>query len=114
MSRIFAVVTAVIFLNMSFFLTEVRLLELHLTHREMVEKIVKVITGSGVEEEREAGAESSESTESKTGLDYYLSFHTSCGEDKAHITASKYLKRMVHSPSEGCFEILVPPPKSLS
>jgi hypothetical protein len=58
-SKIFAAVTGLLFLNMSFFLTEIRILNLDLTKNQLI-NIVKMISGIGFEEEKDSMADSNE------------------------------------------------------
>lgn len=51
-TRIFSLVTGVIFLNMSFFLAEVCLLDLK--SKEMIENVANLVINGGLEEERDA------------------------------------------------------------
>ena len=53
-TRIFSLVTGVIFLNMSFFLAEMCMLDL--TDRQMVENVCNLVINGGLEEERDAHA----------------------------------------------------------
>ena len=49
--------TGIIFLNMGFFLLEVRLLDLH-KNRQLMENISRMVAGAAFEEERDAGSSS--------------------------------------------------------
>lgn len=51
-TRIFTLVTGVIFLNMSFFLAEVCML--NFTDRQMIENVCNLVLNGGLEEERDA------------------------------------------------------------
>lgn len=51
LSRAFSLITGVLFLNMSFFLVEVSLLEI--TDHQMIENIARLISTGGFEEERD-------------------------------------------------------------
>lgn len=51
-TKIFAIFTAVIFLNMGFFLAEVCLL--NFTDRQMIENVSNLVLNGGLEEERDA------------------------------------------------------------
>jgi hypothetical protein len=73
-TRFLALLTGVIFLNMSFFLTEIRMLELDLSHARMVENVVKALAGVGFEEEKDAMGESSES-ECGHAVDLHIIIH---------------------------------------
>jgi hypothetical protein len=73
-AKFMAMLTGVIFLNMSFFLAEIRLLELHLSHAPMVENVVKAMAGVGFEEEKDSMGESSES-ESGHAVDLHILVH---------------------------------------
>ena len=50
--RIFALLTGVIFLNMSFFLAEVSMLEIK--DKQMIEIVAKLVLNGGLEEERDS------------------------------------------------------------
>jgi hypothetical protein len=50
-TRIFSLFTGVIFLNMSFFLAEVCMLDLQ--DKQMIENVVKLVINGGLEEERD-------------------------------------------------------------
>ena len=52
-----AIFTGIIFLNMGFFLLEVKLLDLH-NDRQLMENISRMIAGSAVEEERDCSTSS--------------------------------------------------------
>jgi hypothetical protein len=61
LSKFVAVATAVVFLNMSFFLSEITILNLHRDNVEVLERLVKSLANAGQEEEdAESGEESSE------------------------------------------------------
>lgn len=51
-TRIFSLITGVVFLNMSFFLAEVCMLEIR--DRQMIENICNLVLNGGLEEERDA------------------------------------------------------------
>ena len=53
-TRIFALITGVIFLNMSFFLAEVCML--NFTDRQMIENVCNLVLNGGLEEERDTHA----------------------------------------------------------
>jgi hypothetical protein len=107
-SRIFTLVLGAAFLNMSFFLSEVRMLKLDL-NGDLACNIAKLISGTGFEEEREAGEESAPN-EGKI-VDIFLTFSSS-----APLIAGICIpKNKIHpddrSLSPGCVEITTPPPK---
>lgn len=54
LSRAFSLITGVLFLNMSFFLVEVSLLEI--TDHQIIENIARLISTGGFEEERDGEA----------------------------------------------------------
>jgi hypothetical protein len=51
LSKFVAVATAVVFLNMSFFLSEITMLNLHHDNVEVLERLVKILANAGQEEE---------------------------------------------------------------
>jgi hypothetical protein len=106
-SRIFTIFIGAVFLNMSFFLSEVRMLKLDL-NRDLAHNIAKLISGAGCEEEREAGEESV--NEGKI-VDIFLTLDSSA----TLIAGICIPKNKMHvddrSLSPGCVEITTPPPK---
>lgn len=57
-TKIFSLMTAVIFLNMSFFLAEVCMLDIK--DRKMIENVANLVLNGGLEEERDAHASGSD------------------------------------------------------
>ena len=55
LAKIFALLTGVIFLNTSFFMAELSLLKVH--NHKLLENIVKLVSNSGLEEERDGDSE---------------------------------------------------------
>jgi hypothetical protein len=110
-SKIVAVLTGIVFLNMSFFLTEIRMLNLHVTDHALVENIVKMMTGAGFEEEKDAFGESSEQGNSEQAIDFHLVAHASVPyasvliADNLHFTDQSNLRNLATS------ETATPPPK---
>lgn len=73
-SKVLTFVTAIAFLNMGFFLAEVKLLELDL-NKDMVENIAELILTVGMEEERDVADQHPDET-GKTLDDFFVSpFH---------------------------------------
>jgi hypothetical protein len=56
LSKFVAIATAVVFLNMSFFLTEITMLNLHHDNVEVLERLVKILANTGQEEEGDTEA----------------------------------------------------------
>jgi hypothetical protein len=55
-SKFVAMATAVVFLNMSFFLTEITMLNLHDDNIKVFERLVKILANTGQEEEGDTEA----------------------------------------------------------
>ncbi len=74
-SKVFTVCTAIAFLNMGFFLSEVKMLQMEVD-RDLVENIAELILNVGMEEERDIGGDLPD--EKSIALDdFFLSpFHT--------------------------------------
>lgn len=66
LAKVFTLITGVIFLNMSFFLAEVSMLKF--TNQELVENIVKLISSSGFEEERDGETSCNDSSAKEVGI----------------------------------------------
>jgi hypothetical protein len=107
-SRFFTIFIGAVFMNMSFFLSEVRLLKLDL-NRDMAENIVKLISGAGFEEERESGEESM-AGEGKV-VDMFLSLALAPPLVSGTFLSQSKLHADDGSLSPGCVEITTPPPK---
>jgi hypothetical protein len=107
-SRILTIFIGAIFLNMSFFLSEVRMLKLDVD-RELAHNIAKLVSGTGLEEEREAGEESS-AGEGKT-IDIFLTINASATLIAGIVIPKNKIHADDRSLSTGCVEITTPPPK---
>jgi hypothetical protein len=107
-SRIVTIFVGAIFLNMSFLLSEIRMLRLDVDNG-LAHNIAKLVSGAGFEEEREGGEESS-SSEGKI-VDIFLML----GASAPRIAGIVIPKSKIHvddrSLSPGCVEITTPPPK---
>jgi hypothetical protein len=64
--RLFALLTGVMFLNMSFFLAEVSALEI--SDKGLIENIAKLVSSSGFEEERDGESSESDSAAKEVDL----------------------------------------------
>ena len=107
-SRIFTIFVGVVFLNMSFFVSEVRMLKLDL-NRDLAQNIAKLVSGAGFEEEREAGEESS-ANEGKV-VDIFLTLNSSTPLIAGMFIPKNKIHQDGRSLSPGCVEITTPPPK---
>jgi hypothetical protein len=109
-SRLFTVVTAVIFLNMSFFLVEVSLLELEKDGR-FGKIITLVLAGTCFEEEKEAGADTTEEETSAKKIEVVFQNHSYASDGYILLSDSKWISD--HSiPLGGINETFTPPPES--
>ncbi|HEY0655700.1 MAG TPA: hypothetical protein VGD65_21345 [Chryseosolibacter sp.] len=109
-ARFLAVLTGIIFLNMSFFLTEIRYLGLHVSHAEMVENVVKALAGVGFEEEKDSMAESG-SAEGEQIVDLHITIHPISCIDAFTATANLYGCRHNLEVASSKAEVTTPPPK---
>jgi hypothetical protein len=107
-SKLMAIFTGIVFLNMGFFLTEVRMLALD--HCALVENIIKMVSTMGCEEEKDAFGESAKTDSSSQSVDFCIviyphnSDHTFLIADDIH--KSQQFKLLSHIPGE----IPTPPP----
>ena len=108
-SRIVAMATAVVFLNMSFFLGEVAFLKLHDHNIEILENLVKVLAGS-MEEEGDGLNESGEEN-FETAIDIH--FSTLCDYKSKVISAGTKKIAVINfaAASQSIHEIATPPPR---
>lgn len=105
-----ALITGIIFLNMSFFLTEVRYLGLHITHTKMVENIVKALAGVGFEEEKDSMGESASSGGEQIA-DLHMTIHPVASIDSFTFTSSLYSCSRNLDFSSSKPDVITPPPK---
>lgn len=82
LTKILAILMGIAFLNMGFFLSEVKMLDLD--HSPMVENIAKLVSTMGCEEEKD-GLESP-STDSSASFDFCVTSH-SHGSDPSFLIA---------------------------
>lgn len=110
-NRLFALFLGAAFLNMSFFLTEIRMLELELDGG-LVENIAEMIFNVGMEEERDAFEDVPEEGKGKTSVDFYVF----SGKSSRVIAFLIHENRKGHGdedlPLPGSQDILTPPPKA--
>lgn len=111
-TRIFSLITGVVFLNMSFFLAEVCMLEI--TDKQMIENVCNLVLNGGLEEERDAHSGGSSGGDvalkmfSLTG-DHLLLRHSSLFliASKMQQDSEDHYRHTNHS------QIFSPPPESL-
>lgn len=109
-AKFLAFLTGIIFLNMSFFLTEIRLLGMHISHAKMIENVVKALAGVGFEEEKDSLGESAEGEEGHV-VDLHILVHPLSASDcfSAFTTLHNSIEKGEVSASNA--EIIIPPPK---
>jgi hypothetical protein len=108
-AKFMAFFTGIIFLNMSFFLCEIRLLGLHLSHTQMVENVIKALAGVGFEEEKDAANESG-SNEAGHAVDLHMLVHPVNFDSFSSISKLYGCTRNLEVAS-AISEIVTPPPK---
>ena len=106
-TRVFSLITGVIFLNMSFFLAEVCLLDIK--DPEMIENVCKLVLNGGLEEERDAHS---------AGADAPLKIFSLAGDDLLLRHSSLFLiASKMHQDSQENYrhanhsQIFSPPPE---
>lgn len=105
-TRIFSLLTGVIFLNMSFFLAEVCLLEFK--DKQMIENVCNLVLNGGLEEERDAHT---------SGSDVPLKMFSMSGELSLHHSSLFLIAAKIHRDCEDHYlhadhsEIFSPPPE---
>jgi hypothetical protein len=109
-ARFVALLTGIIFLNMSFFLTEIRFLGLHISHTKMVENVIKALAGVGFEEEKDSMAEA-ETGEGEPIFDLHMTIHAIACIDSFSTTANLYGRHYNLEVASSMAEITTPPPK---
>lgn len=110
-SKALTLLTTLVFLNMSFFLAEVKLLKLEKDSR-FTKIIALVVSGTCFEEEKEAGGETAEEETSAKKIDVLFGYHNE--SNNQHVLLSNLLDLLAHQshPSGGDREIFTPPPEA--
>ena len=109
-SKLFALFTGIVFLNMSFFLAEVTVLKLD-QDKQMMENICKLLSGSAAEEEKDIfGGSSDEDTAAKEiNLIFNHHIYSPCN---ASLISKRELDTLSQgTPQLGNYEIFSPPPE---
>jgi hypothetical protein len=109
-AKFMALLTGIIFLNMSFFLTEIRYLGLHLTHTKMVENVIKALAGVGFEEEKDSMAEASGEGGEQI-VDLHMTVHPVSCIDSFSPSSKLYGSRHKLDFSSSKPDVITPPPK---
>jgi hypothetical protein len=103
--------TGLIFLNMSFFLSEIRILKLDVTDHELIVNVIKALSGTGFEDEKDSAGESQEGNSAEQIVDLHLFAPTAFSpiEELYQLDhASFYLLHLLSTAPE----ISTPPPKN--
>lgn len=109
-SKLLTVVTALIFLNMSFFLVEVSLLDLEKDGR-FSKIIALVLSGTCFEEEKETGGDTSEEEGSAKKIEVVFQDHCHAFDAYTLLASAKWIAD--HSLMlGGVYETFTPPPES--
>jgi hypothetical protein len=110
LSRAIALITGLIFLNLSFILTEMNALELKQSNSTLYEYIAKLLSGSGFEEEKDSTGETSENGSEKE-IKVFHQF-TDLAAVNGHLIVSQlYQPNSSQNLLPGNSEITTPPPK---
>lgn len=109
-AKLLAFATGIMFLNMSFFLTEIQLLGMHKTHSKMIENVVKALAGVGFEEEKDSMGESSENEPGHV-FDLHMTVHPVSSVNALYTAAKLHDCRNKLKVCSGNTEIIIPPPK---
>jgi hypothetical protein len=108
-SKLVAIVTGMIFLNMSFFLTEIRILNLHVTNYKLVENVIKMLSGTGFEEEKDSFGESSETAQQV--VDLHMVIHPESVYSTTLLSADLHATELCGLLSAAISETATPPPR---
>ncbi len=109
-SRIFTLLTAMVFLNMGFFVAELKVLELDM-NKDLVENLAELILNVGMEEERDVCDELPEE-KAKTFDDF---FDTSCHSTDSMLYVISHLRKRNRGDDAVPLHVLdkvTPPPKA--
>lgn len=109
LSRLIASLTGIIFLNLSFILTEINGLELKKSNVQLYDTIVKLVSGIGAEEEKDVAGETESSTEKEVNV--FCSDRFELKADYYLIINRLHLNELNLRLLSGNIEISTPPPK---
>jgi hypothetical protein len=111
LSKAITVLTTVVFLNMSFFLAEVSMLELEKDGR-FTKIIVLILTGACFEEEREVGGDLAEEDTAAKKIELVFGYMTySSGGHELLVRDNRFISDH-RIPLGGNYETFSPPPES--
>lgn len=111
-TRIFSLITGVVFLNMSFFLAEVCLLDI--TDKEMIENVCNLVLTGGLEEERDAHSGGSSEGDIALKMFSLVGDHLLLHHSSVFLTASKMQQDAEdHYRHANHSRIFSPPPDAL-
>ena len=110
LSKIITVATTVVFLNMSFFLAEVSILELEKDSR-FTKIIVLILSGTCFEEEREVGGDVSEEDAAAKKIELVFGYETYPSAGHGLLVRDNKFISDHRIPLGGNFETFSPPPE---
>lgn len=70
LTRSLSILTGIMFLNLSFILTEVKSLELEKNNRTLFESLIRLVSGVGIEEEKDVSGETT--NEVKSDINFHI------------------------------------------
>jgi hypothetical protein len=108
LSKVIALITGIVFLNMSFFLSEIRILKLDVTHYKLVENIVKMFSSTGFEEEKDSLGESAPGQQV---VDLHMIVHPESFYSTILLTSDLHAADQARLFSVSARETATPPPK---
>lgn len=109
-TRSLAIFVGVLFLNLSFILAEINALELEKKNRALYENLVRLLSGAGFEEEKDASAEASSELGNEVNMYFQLDKDSSFS---CLYSAEKFRGYYKSSNILGSFrKIFSPPPES--
>lgn len=98
----------IMFLNLSFIMTEVKFLELEKNNRSLFENLMRIASGSGIEEEKDATGESS--NELKGDLTFYIHLDAKSLHSNYQLTINLHGDNTAFKLLNTYREIFSPPP----
>lgn len=96
------------FLNLSFIMTEIKYLELEKYNRTLFENLMRIASGSGIEEEKDASGESS--NELKSDINFYIQLDAKSLFSNHQLTINLHGDNSVFKLLSIYREIFSPPP----
>ena len=109
--RAITLITGLIFLNLSFVLTEINSFNIQKKNKQLFENLIKLARGIN-EEETDANGEIPCEKKDAKEVDLYLSGYINTASPQYSVLTTRYGHHSSNSPLSGVYNILIQPPEA--